>query len=293
MVYIQTLLILLFPCVLLGQNWYLPSETFVKSIGTDDLADSILVFQLPSYCILLGVTLRVDSTVSSDDSVKIGISGELDENISPYRFGDIDTDLMVVGDQELFVLSHFNTRQSVMGGQYTHETNGVGDQVTVLCVNADTPYPMMGLRSQPRQDFDTTLSMSSSTVRFYQDGDYDVYFTASFSASGANRDIHMYLEKNGTKLNNMAKQRTIGTGGDIGDGTMMGNVSLSPGDSLSISVESSAANTTVAIQHASLTIEKDQDGLPYTTGATPRDIYIYTGATSGKFRLFIQYRRYL
>ena len=245
--------------------------------------DSVLLFSLPANVELRYMSVHCDTIISpgGTDSIKIGISGEDIPVGDSYRFASIWNDSLQAG--ESVVVSHLTNRSNVAGQLYTYDGT-----VDVVCSDAETYYPITGLMRFPFGVLDTSGSGSALIVPKYCDGWYSAQFNISFSASSATT-AHAEISLNGAGYDYIAIERTIGTGSSIGAASASGGIYLAAGDSVGIFIESDSPSKTFTINHCQLTLEKYTNGVPYRTGATGKDVYLYTGSQVGTFRFYLEY----
>lgn len=89
----------------------------------------------------------------------------------------------------------------------------------------------------------------------YGKGTYRATFTCSFSGSVGNKNYHIALHRNSSKLPMTSIERKIGTAGDVGAVSGCGLISLHTNDYLDLRFFSSAAST-IIINHANMSIHR-------------------------------------
>lgn len=274
-------ILLLLPVALSAQYDYAYAATKAKMIRLDSLAtDSAHVCTLPAGVMLTRVMIVVDSAItgSDGDSIKIGIRGE--RPLHPFRFADFPYDSLAEGTRKQ--LSHYTYRQSVSGYTYTYDM-----EIAVTATDADVYYPIVGLEPFPVNDFEISAT-GAMIVKPYRDGCYDIRFGASLSASKANVDAHGEIFINDAGYDYISYERTISTASQIGSAFASGGASLAEGDSIRFHLKSDTPATTYTVHHAQLVACRTRDESPYTTDAE-REIWLYTRATGGQVRVFVEY----
>ena len=254
-----------------------------KTVSLYQEADSVLLFAVPAGAELRSLTIICDSayTGGETDSIKVGIQGEDTPYTDSFRFADIASDSLSAGDA--LALSHTHYRQGNAGKLYIYD-----GEVAVECTDADTYYPVTNMLRFPYGTFDTSITGSALIAGKYMDAWYEGSFNISFSASKA-ATAQVELFKNGAAYGEIAIERTISTGNQFGAASASGGVHLAAGDSLGVSMKTSSAGTTFTIHHMQVSAAEFDDSAPYRTGSTSKNIMLYCGATTGRFRFVLEY----
>ena len=258
-------------------------QTAARTISLYQYADSVTLFELPENVTLRSFQIRCDTAISGGDtdSIKIGIQGESAYYKDSFRFADIPYDSLTTGD--VISVSHTHFRQDIAGKLFLYEA-----EQDVVCTDVGTFYPLKGMRKFVFGDMDTSLTQSALIIRKYCDGWYDADFNVSFSASKAATAL-VELFKDGNNYNEIAIERTISTGNQVGAASARGGVYLVAGDSVGVYFESSAASTTYTVHQAQLNLKRFNESTPYRTGASAKNIMLYCGASTGRFTFIIEY----
>ena len=88
----------------------------------------------------------------------------------------------------------------------------------------------------------------------YGAGVYACHMSMSFTGDAGNQIYHGAVHVNSVKQDNIAFERKIGTGGDIGNVNAMGILNLDPTDVVDIRVIGQSTGRTITISHCNLTL---------------------------------------
>jgi len=282
----------------------LPVSVFAQEFGQVQIAtadislyqytDSATLFELPANVELKSLTMICDTafTAGETDSIKVGIQGEDAPSSNSFRFGDLKHDSLKAG--ESLSLSHYTSRQQVAGKLYAYET-----ELVVACADADTYYPITGLRAfeithvgqgwSTKDNFDTSVTQAALIARKYRGGWYRANIGMSFYGSKANIVAHgeIYLDTDGWDY--ITFEEAIASASNTHTASASGGVYIADGDSVRFMLKSDAASTNYTVTHGQLVLQKYEDRTPYRTGSEPKNIMLYCRATTGRFRFVVEY----
>jgi len=277
---------LLLPMICMAQgNIPMEGSRFIyASVSLYEQSDSALIATVPANAELRRITMICDTafTGGETDSIKIGIQGEDIPYNDSFRFGDLPHDSLSAGDA--VSLSHYHTRQDEAGMLYTADSS-----VTVECTDINTFYPVGGLTKLPFGDLRESTTGAALIVQKYREGYYRANVSFSFESDNGNVVSRGALFKNTSRLEQVEFARKIGTANDVGSASAVGGVFLADHDSVRFELSSDQASTTFTVNFAQVVLQKYRDFKPYRTGSEPRNIMLYCGATTGRFRFVVEY----
>jgi hypothetical protein len=259
----------------------------VADISLYQHADSALLFSVPANSALKSLTIICDSAFQAGetDSIKIGVQGEDIPYNDSFRFGDLPYDSLSAGD--VVRLSHYQSRQDEAGMLFTNDSS-----VIVECTDINTFYPVSGLTKLPFGDLRESTTGAALVVEKYRHGYYRANVSFSFESDNGNVVSRGALFKNTSRVAHIEFARKIGTANDVGSASSVGGVFLADHDSVRFELSSDQASTTFTVNFAQLVLQKYRDFIPYRTGGSSRNIMLYCGANTGRFRFVLEYVQY-
>lgn len=140
-----------------------------------------------------------------------------------------------------------------------------GDDLNATYTPATTGYekwPGSSLLSVNNMDNNYMYVDSTNSSGLYMvvgnkgKGTWRVGWEGSWTAAVANKDYHIAMFKNGTKLAMTSRDRTIGTGGDYGVAMGSGYTVLnSATDTIDVRIKSTSAGTQITVSHINIWAE--------------------------------------
>lgn len=157
--------------------------------------------------------------------------------------------------QRVAALERLEQPVSVLLGElYTYD-----DGLTVAAVTAGTYYTITGLTAGISAGAGLVVADGANgtlTVGANGAGVYEISFVAAGVSANKPCELHGSVFVQGSDTDKIGWRRDISTANQIGSATASGFFSLAAGDVVTFRVTSSAANTTVTLEHGQLFMKR-------------------------------------